>query len=348
MAPIWYSLLSFCTALATVLWSTPQVRKLALQHGYVDRPSARKVHAYPIARLGGIAICFSTCLTLMLVALLGGTHQIPIDISLKLAWLLLGSLGFFLLGVVDDLLTLSAIARLAVQLGISSLMWVVGIQITFLSFPGIGIVHLGWLSLPITILWLAGVVNAINWIDGLDGLASGVSGIAAIVIFLVSLFMGQPGAALIMAALGGSLVGFLYYNFNPAQIFMGDGGSYFIGFLIAGTSILGLAKSATAITLFLPLLILAVPLLDMSAVILSRLSSGRSPFTADKRHLHHRLINAGLSHRSTVLTIYSLALWVGSLAIVLAGIPNGVLLFYSATGLLLFTTWKVLQSARPF
>jgi UDP-GlcNAc:undecaprenyl-phosphate GlcNAc-1-phosphate transferase len=189
----------------------------------------------------------------------------------------------------------------------------------------------------VTILWLVGMTNAINWIDGLDGLAAGVSGIAATIMLFVCLFADRPAAALIAAALAGGTLGFLRYNFNPAQIFMGDGGSYYLGFTLAAVGIVGLIKSSTVTAVLLPYVILAVPIVDMSAVIIDRLRSGNSPFIADKRHLHHRLLSAGLSHRSTVLFIYCLTLWVGSLALAFAGIPSGLAYVIGTTLLLIYT-----------
>jgi UDP-GlcNAc:undecaprenyl-phosphate GlcNAc-1-phosphate transferase len=205
---------------------------------------------------------------------------------------------------------------------------------------------MGWLSLPITVIWLVGMANAINWIDGLDGLAAGVSGIAAAVMLVVSLQMGQPAAALIAAALAGGSLGFLRYNFNPAQIFMGDGGSYFLGFTLAAVGVIGFVKSTVVTSVLLPYIILAVPILDMSAVILDRLRHGKSPFIADKRHLHHRLLQAGLSQRLAVLFIYSLTLWVGSLALAFSGLPSGLAYALGATGLLGYTSWKALKHAK--
>jgi UDP-GlcNAc:undecaprenyl-phosphate/decaprenyl-phosphate GlcNAc-1-phosphate transferase len=163
---------------------------------------------------------------------------------------------------------------------------------------------------------------------------------------IASLFMNQPAAALIAAALAGGALGFLRYNFNPAQIFMGDGGAYFIGFTLAGVGVIGLVKSVTTVAVVLPYLILAVPILDMSAVILDRLRSGKSPFVADKRHLHHRLLQAGLSHRLTVLFIYSLTLWVGSIALAVSGMPSGIAYALGATALLSYTSWQVRKQAR--
>jgi UDP-N-acetylmuramyl pentapeptide phosphotransferase/UDP-N-acetylglucosamine-1-phosphate transferase len=342
----WYYSVTFLIALAVVLLSTPGVRAVALKYGYVDLPSARKVHQQPIARLGGISICIGTLAALIILWLLVWFDWFPANTLTDILAVVLGSIGFFLIGLVDDLYGLSPIIRLFLQSAIAGLTWIAGVQIEFTALPGLGLVQLNWLSLPLTILWLVGVVNAINWIDGLDGLASGVAGIAAAVSFVICLYTGQFAAAMVMVALLGSLLGFLVYNFNPAQIFMGDGGSYFIGFLLAGMGVVGLVKSATATAILLPLLVLAVPLLDMSVVILSRLCKGNSPFIADKRHLHHRLLRTGLSHRHTVLMIYTLSLWGGSLAILFVGIPSSPVILSSATGLLGCMTWRALRSLR--
>jgi UDP-GlcNAc:undecaprenyl-phosphate GlcNAc-1-phosphate transferase len=190
------------------------------------------------------------------------------------------------------------------------------------------------------------MTNAINWIDGLDGLAAGVSGIGAVVMLIVSLFMNQPAAALIAAALAGGALGFLRYNFNPAQIFMGDGGAYFMGFTLAGVGVIGLVKSTAVTAVLLPYLILAVPIVDMSAVIVQRLLRGSSPFIGDKFHLHHRLLQAGLPQRLIVLFIYALTLWVGSLALALAKVPSGLAYAFGATLLLGYTSWQVWRSSR--
>ncbi len=204
-----------------------------------------------------------------------------------------------------------------------------------------GLVNLGWLSLPVTVTWLVGMANAINFIDGLDGLAAGVSGIAAVVMLVVSLFMDQPAAALVAAALAGGALGFLRYNFNPAQIFMGDGGAYFMGFTLAGIGVIGLVKSVTTVAVLLPYLILAVPIVDTSAVVFNRLRSGKSPFAADKLHLHHRLLQAGLSQRTIVLFIYAMTLWVGSLAMAFSDIPGGGAYALGATLLMSYASWQV-------
>ncbi len=346
-----YHLLAFIVSTLVVLWSTPIVKKVGLSSGWVDLPDARKVHQHPMVRLGGISIFAGTLIALVVVWSLGGFLDAkgqPLDPTAEYEiWgVTLGGLAFFLIGLADDLFSLSPLSRLLLQMSVAGIAWEVGVRIDFLSIPYLGLIHIGLLSLPVTIIWLVGMANAINWIDGLDGLAAGVSGIAAVVMLIVSLFMHQPAAALIAAALAGGALGFLRYNFNPAQIFMGDGGSYFLGFTLAGVGVIGLVKTTAITSILLPYLILAVPLLDMSAVILDRLRNGKSPFIADKRHLHHRLLQAGLSQRSTVMVIYSLTLWVGSLALAFSGIPSGMIYAGGATGLLGYTSWKALKQAR--
>ncbi|MEO0533166.1 MAG: MraY family glycosyltransferase [Cyanobacteria bacterium P01_A01_bin.123] len=347
-----YHVLAFAVSAIVVLLTTPLIKKIGLKSGRFDLPGGRKVHKQPMVRLGGISIFLGTLLALLIVWGSGGFigadgQHLPPVAEYQIWGVTLGGLAFFLIGLLDDLFSLSAISRLFMQAVVAGLAWKVGVSIDFLSIPLHGLVSLPmWVSLPVTIIWLVGMANAINWIDGLDGLAAGVSGIAAVIMLVVSLFMNQPAAALIAAALAGGALGFLRYNFNPAQIFMGDGGAYFMGFTLAGVGVIGLVKSVTTAAVFLPYIILAVPLLDMSAVIFDRLRCGLSPFAADKRHLHHRLLKAGLSHRWTVLFIYALTLWVGSLALAFADIPSGWAYAMGATALLSYTGWRVSRLSR--
>jgi len=341
-----YHLIAFLIAAVVVLWTTPDVRNIGLKSGHVDEPGGRKVHQRPMVRLGGVSIFAGTITSLLVVWWLGGFGILPPDKEWQIWGVTLGGLGFFLIGLADDLFSLSPFVRLLVQIIVASVAWKAGVSIDFITIPTMGIVNLYWLSLPITVIWLVGMVNAINWIDGLDGLAAGVSGIAALVMLIVALFMHQSAAALIAAALAGAALGFLRYNFNPAQIFMGDGGAYFMGFTLAAVGVIGLVKIPAFTAVMLPYLILAVPIMDMSAVILVRLIRGKSPFLADKRHLHHRLLEVGLSHRRTVLFIYSLTLWVGSLAFAVAGIPSGAILVCAATSLLVYAIWRVWKLSR--
>jgi UDP-GlcNAc:undecaprenyl-phosphate GlcNAc-1-phosphate transferase len=342
-----YHLIAFLVAASVVLVSTPLVNKIGLKSGLFDLPGDRKMHQRPMVRLGGVSIFLGTLTALLTVWGLGGFGILPPDKEYEIWGVTVGGLAFFLIGLADDLFTLSPIARLCLQASVAAGAWFAGVHIDFLSIPFAGLVSLpDWVSLPITVIWLVGMANAINWIDGLDGLAAGVSGIAAMVMLVVCLFMVQPAAALIVAALAGGTLAFLRYNFNPAQIFMGDGGAYFLGFTLAGVGVIGLVKSVTTVAVLLPYIILAVPILDMSAVILDRLRHGKSPFIADKRHLHHRLLQAGLPHRLAVLFIYTLTLWAGTLALAFSGIPSGLSYALGATALLSYTGWKVMKHAK--
>ncbi|MEM9485321.1 MAG: MraY family glycosyltransferase, partial [Cyanobacteria bacterium P01_F01_bin.116] len=219
--------LAFFSAFVVVIVSVPIVRVLAIRCGHVDIPSARKVHQIPIVRLGGVSIFLGTLVAAICLWRLDGfSHLLLVD-QREILIILLGGSGYFLLGFFDDLQELSPGFRLVCQLAIAALVWQNGVRIDALNVPGLGLVHLGILSLPITLLWIAGLVNAINWIDGLDGLASGVSAISTLITAGICLFIGEPSVALLAMCLVGSLCGFLLYNFNPACIFMGDGGSYF-------------------------------------------------------------------------------------------------------------------------
>jgi UDP-GlcNAc:undecaprenyl-phosphate/decaprenyl-phosphate GlcNAc-1-phosphate transferase len=346
MPPELYHLIAFLISVTVVLWTIPDVKTFGLRFGIVDHPNARKIHKDPVVRVGGVSIFAGTIIALLLVWRLGGFAAVPIEQQGGIWGLILGSVLFFCIGFADDLLSLSPSSRLFMQVVVATVSWYLGVRIDFLSVPFSELIHTDFLSLPITVIWLVGMANAINWIDGVDGLAAGVSGIAAVVMLIVTLFMDQRSAALVAAALAGSALGFLRYNFNPAQIFMGDGGAYFMGFTLAGVGVIGLVKTTAVTAVLLPYLILAVPILDMSAVILSRICKGKSPFIADKSHLHHWLLKAGISQRLTVLFIYALTLWVGSLAMGFSNIPSGWGYALAATVLLVHISWQVYRNRQ--
>jgi len=313
--------------------------------GLTDKPDARKMHTTPVVRLGGVSIFLGSLCALLLVWWCGWFGVLSPAKEYEVWGVTIGGVAFFLLGLADDLFQLPASFRLIMQLAIAAAAWQVGVRIDFLSIPLIGIVNFDWwFSLPLTVLWLAGMVNAINWIDGLDGLAAGVTSITAIVLLITSLFMNQPAAALIAAALAGGCLGFLRYNFKPfssAEIFMGDGGAYYLGFTLAGVSVIGLVKTAAVVAVILPYLILAVPILDGVAVIFQRLRKRESLMSPGKHHLHHRLVKAGISKRNTVLFIYALTLWFGSLALAISGMPAGGTYAAISTLLLIYACWQV-------
>jgi UDP-GlcNAc:undecaprenyl-phosphate GlcNAc-1-phosphate transferase len=343
-----YHLIAFLVSVTFVLWTIPDVKTLGLKLGIVDQPNARKIHKDPVVRVGGVSIFAGTITALSIIWLLGGFAAFEPSKVNELWVVIIGSILFFGIGFADDLFNLTPISRLLMQVVVAAGCWYLGVRIEFLSLPfySYSLVKIYWLSLPVTVFWLVGMANAINWIDGVDGLAAGVSGIAAFVMLVVTLFMDQPAAGLIAAALAGGALGFLRYNFNPAQIFMGDGGAYFMGFTLAAVGVIGLVKTTAITAVLLPYLILAVPILDMSAVILSRISKGKSPFIADKSHLHHWLLKSGISQRRTVLFIYSLTVWVGSLALGFSNIPSGWGYAIGATMLLAWQIWQVYQVWR--
>lgn len=335
---------------AVVVWvTTPLVRSLALRLGIVDKPSSRKMHKEPVARIGGVSIFLGTATALLFCWWMGWFGVLPTPKEYEIWGVTIGGLLFFAIGLADDFLDLPALLRLVCQLVVAGLAWWVGVRIEFITLPLVGLVRLGALSFPITVLWLAGIANAVNWIDGLDGLAAGVSAIAALILLITSLFMNQAGAGLIAAALSGGCVAFLRYNFKPdrpADIFMGDGGAYYLGFTLAGISVIGVAKTVATVAVILPYLILAVPLFDAVTVILTRIYKGQSPFVADKRHLHHRLVQAGVSKRHTVLFIYALTLWVGSLALAISGMTAGGTYAAIGTAIMLYAAWRTWRRIR--
>ena len=341
-SPLAVATLSFVTAAVATTGLAPMVRSYGLSLGLTDKPDPRKQHDRPMVRLGGIAMVLGFLLALVVIWLLGGFGLLAPERD-QLIWsTLAGSLCFFCIGFTDDLFELSPWPRLIGQFAVASIIWGQGVRIGAIDLPwlnssGSALVLSDGLSLLATVVWLVGITNAINWLDGLDGLAAGVAGIAAVGLISVSFSLHQVAAGFLAAALAGCCLGFLRHNFNPARIFMGDGGSYFLGFTLAAVSIVGPAKGLTTVSLVLPLLILSLPLADMSAVIMGRLREGRSPFYPDRRHLHHRLLRAGFSHRRTVLLIYVFTQWLAALALVVANAEMRFLWLGLATAILVAT-----------
>lgn len=291
-------LLIFLVGFIITMVSTPFIKKYAYKLGAVDVPGGRKVHKNPMPRLGGLAIYLGFAITTLLF----------VDLSSKVIGLLLGGTVIFLLGMVDDIRNISPKTKLAGQAAASLIVIFSGIQIEFITNPFDSLIFLGSLSIPFTLLWLVGITNAVNLIDGLDGLASGISAIALFTFSYISFINGQPTVSLLAFLLAVCIVGFLRYNFYPATIFLGDSGSMFLGFNIAALAIFGLLKGVTLITLVIPLIILGVPIFDTFFAIVRRKWRRQPIFEADKKHIHHRLMNRGLSHWQTVLVIYFLSL----------------------------------------
>jgi len=338
-SPLAVAVITLMIAAGITTTVVPLVRRLGLRLGLTDQPDPRKQHSTPMVRLGGVGMVLGFCAALAVTWAIGGFGLLAPDRDQLIWTTLAGSLCFFLIGLADDLFALSPWPRLAGQVVVSMVVWTQGVQIGAIDLPWLGgsssvLVLPQLLSLAATVIWLVGITNAINWLDGLDGLAAGVAGIAAVGLLSVSFSLNQAAAGFLAAALAGCCFGFLRHNFNPARIFMGDGGSYFLGFSLAAVSIVGPAKGLTTVSLLLPLLILSLPLADMSAVIMGRLSDGHSPFYPDRRHLHHRLLRAGFSHRRTVLLIYVFTQWLAALAMVVANVELRFLWLALATAIL--------------
>lgn len=343
----WIYIAATLLSASIVLVATPLVKFVALKYGKFDLPCDRKVHSQPMVRLGGVAIFLATLLSALCACwITSRLVPLPQEAFHTTFLILLGGGGFFLIGFADDLFQLSALNRLMMQFAIAAVLWSLGLKIEVWAIPGLAPLSLGWLSLPITALWLSGVVNAINWIDGLDGLAAGVSGITTASLVALCIAIAQPLPAILGVALLGSLLGFLYYNYNPATIFMGDGGSYFIGFVLASLCIVGPQHIDSPFATLLPLVILGVPLGDMFSVILIRLYRKKSPFSADKHHLHHRLLSRNISHKATVWVLYGLTLMTSGLAFTLAGLISTTGLL-GITGTLTLFVWWIRRQPWP-
>ena len=310
---------AFVASTLTAAIATPAIRKFAHHRGALDHAlTSRKIHGKPIPRLGGIAIVlafYAPLLALFFVSSDVGRrfYAIP-DRAIAL---FLGGAIIAGLGILDDLKGANAKTKFLVQFGVAALMYWFGFRVDRIANPFGSPIELGLLALPFTMLWIAGVINAMNLIDGLDGLAGGVAFIAIACTFVLAVHFDRPLMLLFMAALGGAVLGFLFYNFNPATIFMGDTGSMFLGFVIATTSIQTNQKSSTAVAILVPIIALGVPIADTLLAMMRRAARGVPMFSADRGHIHHRLLDLGLSHRQTVLVLYGVSILLGVSALVL-------------------------------
>lgn len=301
-------ILVFGMALALSLLLTPLVRKLALRTGFVDHPVGRSMHTEPKPYLGGVAIFVAFAAAVFA----GGGMQDP-----KVAGILTGGLLIVLLGVVDDRFRLSAKVKLIGQIVAAAvLVYGFDVRIDYIySNLGDRWIHFGVLAGPLTILWIISFVNVVNFIDGLDGLAAGISSIASLTLLIVAIQQQFSGAIVLTAALAGAAIGFLRYNFNPAKIFMGDAGAMLLGYILAAVSVHGMLKTTVTVGLVVPVMALALPIMDTAFAIIRRVAAGRSIGEADKDHLHHRLLRLGLSHRNTVLVMWAITAWLGLSAV---------------------------------
>jgi UDP-GlcNAc:undecaprenyl-phosphate GlcNAc-1-phosphate transferase len=327
-----YLIVALVAAAAVSFLLTPLVRRIAIRFDAIDHPSQRRVNELPVPRGGGVAVAIAFVGVTLIFLAFNNPAVIPIPTNVQaddLVGLLLGGLLATAFGVIDDALDLRARWQFGGQFGLAAFAIWAGYGVTFIANPLGGSSRLLELPIPIgigfSIAWIVGMMNSINFIDGLDGLSSGIGLIAAVTLGLISMTQDvpQPFVAVLCFALAGALLGFLRWNFHPATIFAGTSGVMFLGYTLALLSILGTAKVAVA------MLVLGVPIIDAFWIIVRRVASGRSPFSPDRGHLHHRLLDVGLSHRQTVLLIYAICVGLAILALVL----NGAIQVYAFIGL---------------
>ena len=292
--------------------ATPLVKNLAYKVGAIDVPKDnRRMHHEPIPRLGGLAIFIAFLFTVIVLA----------DIDRTTRGILLGAIMIVILGVMDDIMTLKALPKFLVQIAAAGVAVYHGCVIQFISNPNIfsplDYLNLGWLSIPVTIIWIVAITNAVNFIDGLDGLAVGVSAISTASLLIIALMVEELNIAIILAALLGSCLGFIPYNKNPAKIFMGDTGATFLGFILATLSVQGLFKLYAIISFAVPFLILGIPIFDICFAFLRRIAKGQNPMKADRGHVHHRLIDMGFNQKQAVAISYMLTAILGLAAVLL-------------------------------
>ncbi|WP_336787388.1 glycosyltransferase family 4 protein [Paenibacillus sp. MMO-177] len=309
--------LGFILSLIIALVMTPLVKKFAFKIGAIDKPNHRKVHTRIMPRMGGLGIYLAFAVGFLILMPFIPDGLLNQEGENLIRAVLVGGTMIILIGAFDDRFELSAKLKLVAQIAAACVVvFGFGIKIDLLNVPfGATMQPIeAWVAIPITIFWIVGVTNAINLIDGLDGLAGGVSAIAIGTILVMAIIMGNEPIILLSVLLLGGIVGFLYFNFHPAKIFMGDSGSLFLGFCLAMLSMTSF-KQITIVSFVTPLLIIGVPLSDTFFAIIRRLVNKRPIFAPDKGHLHHCLQELGFSHRKTVLIIWSVAAVFGGFAI---------------------------------
>lgn len=303
--------LPFLISFAISLILTPVVIKVGPKFGYLDIPKDnRRMHKRPMPIAGGVAIYLAATVAILVF----------IPLNKNIISLLIGSTVILISGLLDDKYSISPKAKIFFQLAAGLIIALSGSQIEFFTniISTKEVVWLKYLSIPVTLFWICGITNTVNLIDGLDGLAAGISLISAVSLMCIALKMNLLAVAIIAAAIGGGCLGFLPYNFNPAKIFMGDTGALYLGFMLSYISIQGVMKYATTLMIFVPVLVLGVPVFDTAFAMIRRYISGKKIFAADKGHLHHRLLALGLTQRQTVLILYAISLIFGILANVIS------------------------------
>jgi len=306
-----YYISAFALAFVICLVTTPLSKRLSIKFGAIDQPKERGLHKKPLPRMGGIAIILGFTVTVSVF--------MPLVYELRtrqFIGFLIGAVIIITAGVIDDIRGLKPIEKILFQIAAAAVVILTDTRITMASWPFRDIlIHF---DIPLTFFWIIGITNAVNLIDGVDGLAAGVSSIAAISLMVLCALSGGHLAVILTATIAGSCLGFLPRNFSPAEVIMGDTGALFLGYVLSVCSIIGVFKSYAVLAVVISVFCLALPVFDSLFAILRRVYNRRPISEADKGHLHHRLINAGFSHRGAVFILYALSILCGVVAIVIS------------------------------
>lgn len=317
-------LVAFLAAFSVSILTTPLAKKISLKLGAIDYPKKRGLHSVPIPRMGGLSIFFGF-LTAMLILI----PFVAEFRTLQFGGFITGAVMIVALGMVDDMKNLRASLKFGVQLLAALIVVFTGTRIEMIMWPmEIYPALIEAISIPFTLIWILGVTNAVNLIDGVDGLAAGVSSICSTFLMILCILTGSPMAVVFTASLAGSSLGFLPRNFNPAEIYMGDTGSTFLGYVLAVSSVMSLFKTYTLLAILIAILVVAFPVLDTAFAMFRRWRNHVPIMTADRGHLHHRLIDKGYSQKTTVMILYALSAVAGLLAVLITlGEPISITIF---------------------
>jgi UDP-GlcNAc:undecaprenyl-phosphate GlcNAc-1-phosphate transferase len=331
-------LATFSVALILSLILTPLVRWLGIKFGAMDEPDERKIHVKPMPRTGGLAIFAVFILALIISSFFNTNISNLLVLDRPMVFFMVGAVICFGIGLFDDFRRLSPKIKVLFQIIAASIAYWGGIHIGGFNVFSVYL-KVGLLSYFITVFWFIFFINAVNLVDGLDGLAGGIVVFASVIMVILSILREDYLTALFFTALGGSALGFLRYNFNPATVFLGDGGSYFLGYAVAGLSIMGSVKSQVGAAMLIPLLALGIPLFDTLLSPLRRFMRGKRMFQPDNGHIHHRLVDMGLTTKKTVLLIYILTFFLCIAAVIMVNMRDeqaGLFLIVLGAGAVIF------------
>jgi UDP-GlcNAc:undecaprenyl-phosphate GlcNAc-1-phosphate transferase len=298
----------FAVAVVLTALFTPGTKYLARHLGAIDEPGQRRIHAEPTPRLGGIGMFAAFWLVILLTV--SGNHIVY--------GLFFGSLLLLLVGIYDDARGMRPLLKFVFQLAAAAIPFAFGLEVESVALPMVGSISLGVWGYIFALFWIVGLVNTVNLCDGMDGLAAGICFLAALILSWSAFMINQQVASILLLALAGVALGFLFFNFHPAKVFMGDSGAMFLGYMLGGVTLMGTLKTATIVSLLFPLLVLGLPLVDIAFAIVRRKIKGRPISRADQGHLHHRLLDAGCTQRQAVLVLYGISFLFGVSAILIA------------------------------